>query len=62
MNKPKKANLFAIMWGQLWIFFITAVVTMLFDTQFIVIQRYNRPRIVNILEQKARMKKAVSVG
>jgi len=43
--------LFAIPWGQFWIFFITAIVAMIFDSQFIIIQRYNRPRIVKILER-----------
>ena len=44
--------LFAILWGEFWIFLITAILAMLFDGQFIVIQRYNRPRIVKILEKR----------
>ena len=44
--------LFAIVWGELWIFLITAIIAMLFDGQFIVIQRYNRPRIVKIIEKR----------
>ena len=44
--------LFAIAWGEFWIFLITAIAAMLFDSQFIVIQRYNRPRIVKILEKR----------
>jgi len=44
--------LFSIVWGQLWIFLITAIVAMIFDSQFIIIQRYNRPRIVRILEKE----------
>ena len=44
--------LFAIPWGQFWIFCITAIVAMLFDSQFIIIQRYNRPRLVKILEKE----------
>jgi len=43
--------LFAIPWGQFWIFFVTAVAAMIFDSQFIIIQRYNRPRIIRILEK-----------
>ena len=43
--------LFAIPWGQFWIFFITAIIAMIFDGQFIIIQRYNRPRIARILEK-----------
>jgi len=45
--------LFAIPWGEFWIFFLTAIFAVLFDGQFIVIQRYNRPRIVKILERQA---------
>ena len=44
--------LFPIIWGQFWIFFITVIVAMLFDAQFIIIQRYNRPRIIKILEKR----------
>lgn len=43
--------LFAIPWGAFWIFLISAVAAMIFDSQFIIIQRYNRPRIVRILEK-----------
>ena len=42
--------LFAIPWGEFWIFCITAIVAMIFDSQFIIIQRYNRPRIIKIFE------------
>ena len=45
--------LFAIPWGQFWIFLITAIAAMIFDAQFIVIQRYNRPRIMKILEKES---------
>lgn len=44
--------LFAIPWGEFWIFTITALAAMIFDSQFIIIQRYNRPRIVKILERE----------
>lgn len=43
--------LFSLFGGQFWIFLITASAAMLFDAQFIVIQRYNRPRILRILEK-----------
>ncbi len=46
--------LFSIWWGAFWIFLATAIFGMLFDGQFIVIQRYNRPRIVKILQHKGR--------
>ena len=44
--------LFAIPWGELWIFLITAIFAMIFDSQFIIIQRYNRPRVIKLLEKK----------
>ena len=44
--------LFSLLWGEVWIFVITAVFAMVFDAQFIVIQRFNRPRIIKILERK----------
>lgn len=44
--------LFAIPWGAFWIFFITALTAMIFDSQFIIIQRYNRPRILKIINKK----------
>lgn len=47
---------FSIVWGAFWIFFLTAIVAMIFDSQFIIIQRYNRPRVVKLIErQKAKM-------
>lgn len=44
--------LFGVIWGNFWIFLITAIIAMLFDAQFIAIQRYNRPRIAKILKRK----------
>ena len=44
--------LFAIPWGEFWIFLVTATAAMIFDSQFIIIQRYNRPRIIKILERE----------
>ena len=45
--------LFALIWGEFWIFCITAVAAMIFDAQFIVIQRYNRPRVIRLIEKTA---------
>lgn len=46
--------LFAIPWGAFWVFFISALFAMIFDSQFIIIQRFNRPRIVKLLEREKR--------
>lgn len=43
--------LFGFIWGKLWLFSITAIAAMIFDSQFIIIQRYNRPRIIKILNK-----------
>ncbi len=45
---------FAIPWGALWIFSLTAFAAMIFDSQFIIIQRYNRPRVVKLIERQNR--------
>jgi len=44
--------LFIIPWERAWAFCISAIVAMIFDSQFIIIQRYNRPRIVKIIEKR----------
>ncbi len=43
--------LFSILWGELWIFLITAIAAIIFDSQFILIQRYNRPRVVKLINK-----------
>lgn len=43
---------FGLIWGKTWIFAITALAAMIFDSQFIIIQRYNRPRIVKLLQRQ----------
>ena len=52
--------LFSILWGEFWIFFATAVLAMIFDAQFIVIQRYNRPEVERIIEKKLRLKEKLA--
>ena len=45
--------LFSFIWPNLfWAFLISAIVAMIFDSQFIIIQRYNRPRVLKILEKE----------
>ena len=43
--------LFAIPWGTFGVFLISAIAAMIFDSQFIVIQRYNRPRVLKSIER-----------
>lgn len=42
--------IFGVIWGEFWIFLVTAVIAMLFDAQFIVVQRYNRPKVIRAME------------
>ena len=49
----------SLLWGEFWIFALTAVLAMIFDAQFIVIQRYNRPRILRILQKQTAKHAAV---
>lgn len=44
--------LFSLIWGQFPIFLVTAVAAMLFDAQFIVVQRYNRPKLRKIMTRR----------
>lgn len=44
--------LFALVWGRFPVFLITCIAAMLFDGQFIIIQRYNRPRILKLAGKK----------
>ena len=45
--------LFIIPWGDgMWAFIFSAIAAMIFDSQFIIIQRYNRPRILRVLERE----------
>lgn len=44
--------LFFFLWGCFPAFLITAVLAMLFDAQFIVVQRYNRPKVLRLIEKQ----------
>lgn len=46
--------LLAIPFGAFPVFLITAVLAAAFDSMFIMVQRHNRPRIVMILDRRAR--------
>ena len=52
--------LFAFLWGEFHIFLITCIVAMLFDMQFILIQRYNRPRILKLARVQHKKEKVLS--
>ena len=49
---------FAIPFGELWVFLITSVLAALFDTLFVILQRYNRPIILKVMTaEEKKMKK-----
>ncbi len=52
--------LFSLLWGEVWIFLLTAIMAMLFDAQFIVIQRYNRPHVLRILKKQRRREEKIT--
>ena len=39
-------------WGEFWVFLITSALAALFDSIFVMAQRYNRPRVVRIYEKQ----------
>ncbi len=47
---------FTFIWGCFSAFFITAVAAMLFDAQFIIVQRYNRPIVLKLMSMKEKKK------
>ena len=46
----------AIPFGSFYVFFITSLLAALFDLCFVVIQRYNRPRVLKLLQHSERRK------
>ena len=44
--------IFPLLWGHFPLFFGVTVVAMLFDAQFIVVQRYNRPILLRVIARK----------
>lgn len=44
--------LFTFLFGAFPVFLITSILAALFDSLFVIIQRYNRPRLVRILEKQ----------
>lgn len=43
---------FTFLWGCFPAFIITATAAMIFDAQFIIVQRYNRPIVLRLLERR----------
>ena len=43
---------FSIWFGSLGVFVITSCISFLFDGMFVIMQRYNRPRLIRLLKRK----------
>lgn len=46
--------LFTLLFGSFWVFMITSIISALIDTIFVIMQRYNRPRIIKLINIKNR--------
>lgn len=44
--------LFTIWFGDFWIFLITSILAAMFDLCFVIMQRYNRPRIIRLIKKR----------
>ena len=53
--------LFTFLWGCAPAFIITAVLAMIFDAQFIIVQRYNRPIVLRLISAKERKSNEASI-
>lgn len=45
------------LWGGATVLILTSVLAMLFDSLFVIIQRYNRPRLVRVMKRFHQLKK-----
>ena len=45
-----------IPYGVPWVFILTSVFACLIDLQFVMMQRYNRPRIIRLMERQNRVR------
>ncbi len=39
-------------WGTFWVFFITSVISACVESMFVIMQRYNRPRVIRMIEKE----------
>ena len=42
----------SLIWGVFWVFFVTSVLAAGADMLFVIMQRYNRPRVVKMIEKE----------
>jgi len=53
------AILFAIPFGDLWVFLITSILGAAFDMIFVIMQRYNRPRLLKFAMRKSKRRQRI---
>lgn len=41
-----------LIWGTFWVFFITSALSACVEIMFVIMQRYNRPRIIRIIKRQ----------
>ncbi len=57
------ALLFSLLWGMFPIFLVTSIAAMLFDAQFIILQRFQRPKVVRLIRaQENKATKSTSIA
>ena len=44
----------SLLWGDFWVFMATSVTAALIDSVFVMLQRYNRPRLMRLQEKQCR--------
>lgn len=47
--------LFALLWDSFWVFFSTSIISAAIDCVFVMMQRYNRPRLLKLLQRSDRL-------
>jgi len=50
----------SLLYGSFWVFFITSVLSAGVEMMFVIMQRYNRPRIVKLIQRERLKEKALS--
>lgn len=42
----------SLIWGVFWVFFITSILSATVEMMFVIMQRYNRPRVIRMIEKE----------
>ena len=45
-----------LIWGTFWVFFITSILSAVVESLFVIMQRYNRPRVIRMIEKERKGK------